>query len=170
MKNEKQLDAALESSLEADAEFRHWFLSQTKTGNSFKELVLLRADYPWGKFRAILPNPLTGAIEVVVREAETDILLVIERDDGKRIGFHIENKLASGSFTPHQPEMYAVRAEAWRKNSDYGNYDEWETVLIAPQAFFEKFKSDASKFISFISHEELAKRIFSFAGTGASEA
>ena len=170
MKNEKQLDAALVSSLQTNTEFRNWFLSQTKTESSFKELVLLRADYPWGKFRAILPNPIPGAIEVVVKEAETDILLVVERVDGKRIGFHIENKLALGSFTPHQPEMYAVRAEAWRKNSDYGNYDEWETVLIAPQAFFEKFKSDARKFISFISHEELAKKISVFAGTGASDA
>jgi hypothetical protein len=168
MTTEKQLDAALESNFRDSAEFRDWFLSKTTKGSLYKKLVLLRANYPWGKFRTLLANASTGAIEATVREAETDVLLVVENAAGHRIGIHIENKLVSGRFTPYQPEMYAARAEAWRGNLDYGNYDEWETVLIAPQAFFDKFNPEARKFISFISHEELAKKIPAFGG--ASEA
>ena len=162
MTNEKQLDAVLKSCLKGDKTFLNWFLSKTKKGSSYNTIVLLRADYPWGKFRAILPNPSTGAIEAVIREAETDVLLVVENGNGNRLGIHIENKLATGQFTPYQPEMYATRAEAWRNNIKYGKYDEWETVLIAPLAFMEKNRTDAQKFVSFISHEELATKIPAF--------
>ena len=165
MATEKQLDRALADRLQDDEKFRAWFLSRTLKGGSYCRLVFLRANHPWGKVRTILPNPDTGALEVVVREAETDVLAVFEGDGGKRLGLHIENKLAGGKFTPYQPDMYATRAEAWRTLDKYGGYDEWETVLIAPRAFRVRNESDARKFMSFIAHEDLAEYEPAFAAS-----
>ena len=157
MTTEKQLDLVLAKRLQDDEKFRAWLLSKTLKGALYSRLVVLRADNPWGRVRTILPNPATGALEVVVREAETDVLAVFEGASGRRLALHIENKLAGGRFTPYQPEMYATRAEAWRMVEKYGNYDEWETILIAPLSFKARNEDDARKFMSFIAHEELAE-------------
>lgn len=166
MSTEKQLDHLLEKRLHDDEGFRTWFLSKTLKGGAFSRLVFLRANNPWGKIRTILPNQDTGALEAVVREAETDVLVVVESRDGKRLALHIENKLASGKFMQYQPEMYAARAEAWRKNEKYGSYDEWETVLISPRSFKDRNESDARKFTSFIAHEEIAQYVSAFNSAG----
>lgn len=80
----------------------------------------------------------------------------------RRIALHIENKLVSGSFTHLQPELYAARAAAWKGNPKYESYEDWETVLVAPQSFYERYAKDAGKFGRFISHEELANFIPEF--------
>ena len=166
MKTEKQLDRLLEERLNADDSFRTWFLSKTLKGASYTNLVLLRANHPWGKVRTILPNKDTGALEAVVREAETDVFAVLEDRNGKRLALHIENKLPGGKFLAYQPEMYAARAEAWRQNEKYGNYDEWETVLIAPRSFRARNENDARKFMSFIAHEDIAIHVPGFYSEG----
>lgn len=74
---------------------------------------------------------------MVKREGETDVLFVFvfKSDPERRLALHIENKLASGRFTPFQPEVYAARAEHWIRNTNYCNYHEWGTVLLAPSSF-----------------------------------
>ncbi|WP_180130576.1 hypothetical protein [Rhodoferax sp. BLA1] len=166
MTTEKQLDQLLEAHLRDDESFRFWFLSKTQKGSSYTRLVLLRSNHPWGKVRTILPNQNTGALEAVVREAETDVLAVLENPGGRRLALHIENKLAGGKFTRYQPEMYAARAEAWRKNEQYENYDDWETVLIAPRSFLARNGDDARKFMSFIAHEDIAAHVPEFVAVG----
>lgn len=162
MAHEKELDIALESAFKADVTFCRWFLSKTKTGNDFSQCVWSRSNHPWGKVRLLLPNSQTGALEMVAREGETDVLAVFENSAKRRLGLHIENKLASGSFTLYQPEVCAARADAWTNNPDYGNYDCWETVLLAPTSFYHRYATEARKFTSFISHEDVAAHIPAF--------
>jgi len=157
--SEKELDKALESALRDDKEFRDWFLDQLPNKTDYKELVLCRSDHPWGKIRAILPNENTGALEPIERESETDILAVFENSKGIRVGVHIENKLALGSFTRYQPDLYAARAEQWMGRKAYGAYHHWLTVLLAPKAFIEAYESDCRKFQIRITHEQLAEKI-----------
>ena len=90
------------------------------------------------------------------------MLVVFENSAKRRLGIHIENKLGRGHFTPHQPEVCAARADFWLHNADYGNYDEWETLLLAPKAFYERNTSEARKFTTFIAHEEIAAHIPAF--------
>ena len=110
MLNEKTLDPELEEALKNDAAFRQWFLGKTKKGAKYPEYVWSRSDHPWGKVKLLLPNEQTGALEMIAREGETDVLAVFENQT-KRLGIHIENKLASGHFTPYQPEVCAARAD-----------------------------------------------------------
>ncbi len=56
----------------------------------------------------------------------------------------------------------AARADFWLHKSDYGNYDEWETLLLAPKAFYERNTNEARKFTTFIAHEEIAAHIPAF--------
>jgi hypothetical protein len=104
-------------------------------------------------------NSETGELETVIKEGETDVLVVFETQTHKRIALHIENKLASGSFTPFQPEIYAARAAQWKGNPDYQSYEDWETVLIAPRSFYARYIDDAKKFGRFIAHEDIANYI-----------
>src|SRR5262245_50721912 len=146
MTSEKELDLAFKAAISGNPEFCQWFLSKTRLGSAYPRLVFSRADHPWGKVKLLLPNPASGALEMVEREGETDVLLVFEGDDGKRAAFHVENKRSSGSFTPYQPEVCAARADHWVGNPSYGGYHVWETVLLAPRSFFERNLPDAQKF------------------------
>jgi len=156
MRTEKDLDRALEAALENDLAFGAWFLRQTRFQAVNARRVWSRSDNPWCRVTLPLANNQTGDIELVAREGETDVLVVFETQDGRRLGVHVENKLATGSFTPFQPEVYAARAQTWKRNPNYGNYDEWETVLLAPLAFYRRYTSEARKFGAFIAHESVA--------------
>ena len=162
MPTEKQLDQAFESAVSGNGAFRQWFLGRTKLGAQYPNLVLSRSNHPWGKVGLLLPNPETGALEMVEREGETDVLLVFEGAGAKRLGLHVENKRIAGSFTMHQPEVCAARAHHWVGNPSYGAYHLWETVLLAPRAFYERNLVDSRKFTTFISHEEVAAFVPSF--------
>ena len=161
MPSEKELDRAFETAIQQDGPFRAWFLSQTKHGADYPDLVLTNSRHPWGKVRVMLADPETGALGFHDREGETDILLVFAGPRG-RLGIHVENKTASRTFTPHQPELYAARAERWRNSDKHGNYDIWETVLLAPRSVFEKHAQHARKFNSRIAHEDVAPHVAAF--------
>lgn len=90
------------------------------------------------------------------------MLAVFEAPSGRRLGVHIENKIATGRFTQYQPEMYAARGEFWIGKQDYGCYDHWETVLLAPMAFIKRNETEARKFMSRITHEDVALHIPEF--------
>jgi len=123
-----------------------------------------RSDYPWGKVKLLLPNSRTGALEMVAREGETDVLVVFESQAKRRLGVHIENKLASGSFTTFQPEVCAARADFWVRNADYGNYDDWETVLLAPTSCYQRHIAESRKFTTFVAHEDVSAHVPAFRG------
>jgi hypothetical protein len=165
--SEKQLDRALHEALESSPSFREWFIGQLKSGGGYSSLVLCRSNHPWGKVRLILPNEQTGALEPIDREGETDVLAVFEHPSGARLGVHIENKLASGAFTQYQPEVCSARAEHWVGSKKYGSYHQWETVLLAPSAFIARYAADSRKFITRISHEQVATHLPAFRSASA---
>lgn len=156
---EKNLDHALEDAFKESPSFTRWFLSRTKFKDEEAAYHWSRSDHPWGKVELTVVNTRTGDRETVVREGETDILVVFETPAKRRIALHIENKIASGSFTPLQPEVYAARAALWKGDSKYDCYEEWETVLVAPRQFFDRFKAEAEKFDKFVSHEDIAVHV-----------
>lgn len=159
---EKQLDLSLEQALKESEEFRGWFLSKTGFLREQAILVLSRSNWPWGRVKLRLWNPETQTYETATREGETDLLVVFQSARRGRFALHIENKLHSGRFTDRQPELYRARAAAWAGNAKYGDYEEWETVLVAPLEFYERNMYEASKFSRFISHEDIAVHIREF--------
>ncbi len=161
---EAALDAALARELKLGSAFLHWLVSRTRFADEeVDEIVLLRTNNPWGKAKLRVWNGDEQRYESIVREGETDLLLVLKSRRRGRFALHIENKLANGSFTPLQPEVYRARAAAWMGNKSYGDYEEWETILIAPTAFHARNSYGCSKFDRYIPHEDIAAHIPEFA-------
>ena len=107
-------------------------------------------------------NTLDDESRAVGAECETDILAVYETSDGRRLALHIENKLASVSFTRNQPELYQARKEQWKLRPKLGNYTHAACVLLAPALFFERNRERAALFDAYISHEEIAAHVPEF--------
>ena len=156
---EKELDEALDKAFKDSHEFTIWFLSKTKFAEISAQYYWSRSDNPWGRVPSEEPDPETGKLEKIIRESETDVLVVFEAEGNKRFALHIENKLGNGKFTLGQPRNYTVRAKHWAGNPKYGNYTEFETVLVAPKEFYERNIEEARIFDRFISHEEIASFI-----------
>ncbi|QYK13192.1 hypothetical protein K0I63_01325 [Shewanella rhizosphaerae] len=154
MLTEKQIDPLIEEAFNESDAFVEWFLSKTKFRGIDAKCVWSRSDHPWGRFTFEISDPNTGATEQITRDSETDVLVVLEGTTGKRFAFHIENKLAGGHFTLHQPDMYKMRANSWLNDDKFGDYDDFETVLISPLAFYKNNIEAAKPFDRYISYEE----------------
>lgn len=152
---EKQLDAALEVAFRDSSNFCEWFLSRTKFAKARAKYHWSRSDNPWGRIPWKIVNEETGTEESQVRESETDVLVVFEKESGSRFALHIENKIDS-CFTNLQPEMYPVRAAHWLNDPKYHNYSDFQTVLIAPQEYYDRYKRDCSKFDVYVSYENIS--------------
>jgi hypothetical protein len=159
MATEKELDRLLAEELQGNPTFLDWLVSQTKFAGCGACFVSCRADYPWGSHPFPAIDPVTGEHITTRRQSETDVLLVLSDRDGRHLGLHIENKMGAGSFTDMQPEMYAHRAAHWVGNPRYGGYADFDTILLAPEAFRQRNASQASLFGSFVSHESVGQYI-----------
>ena len=158
---EKDLDSLLEKALASSHEFASWFLSFTKFSDQQAKYLWSRSNYPWGEFPFPLINPETGIEEMHVRGGETDVLVVFETKSEERFALHIENKITS-QFTEYQPEMYLARAAHWMGLEKYKNYTDYQSVLVAPTAFFNRYIEDAVKFNCYISYEQIADYVPEF--------
>jgi hypothetical protein len=156
---EKELDKAIEEAFKSDPNFTRWFLSKTKFSSENATYHWSRSDHPWSRVEILAENPKTGVVEKVIKEGETDILVVFQTDAGRKVAIHLENKIAAGKFTLGQPELYVARAESWVGNPKYCSYEDYEIILIAPLAFYERNTIDAKKFGCYVAHEEIAAYI-----------
>ncbi len=86
---------------------------------------------------------------------ETDIFVVFELVRSKeRFALHIENKKSKAKFKPGQAAAYSLRAKCWANNQRYLNYSDFETILVAPSAFFSE---PGAELFTRISYEDVAK-------------
>ena len=156
---EKALDGAIEEKFKTSHPFVTWFLGKTKFSDTHATYHWSRSNNPWGRVAVTIQDPKTGLKKKIVRDSETDILVVFESKDKERFALHIENKLANGSFTEYQPELYSQRARTWLRNEKYCSYTDYETILIAPQKFRDRWTKESQLFDQFISHEDISKYI-----------
>jgi hypothetical protein len=160
---EKELDVALETAFRTNPAFCDWFLSRTKFSQGDAKYDWSRSDHPWGRIPFSLGDPATRIVEGA-RDCETDVLVVFATSKGQRFPLHIENKLAAGRFEAHQPELYTSRGRHWLRNPDYGNYEDFESVLVAPRVFYDRNREIVDKhFDHYIAHEDIAAFIPLFA-------
>jgi len=159
---EASLDAALAEALFKQPEFAKWLLGRTRFRDEVAECVFCRSDNSWSAVRLERPNPVSGELEVLSKQCETDVLAVFQTPDGRRLALHIENKLATGSFTHLQPELYQQRLQQWRNRPKLGQYSDATSVLVAPEAFAAKHGAQAQLFEAYVSHEELAQHLPAF--------
>jgi hypothetical protein len=164
------LDEAIANALVNDEKLASWFLGQTKFAQEAAKCVLVRADNPWSKVNLSHSPAEDATLVELSKECETDVLAIFETKDGRRLALHIENKLANGSFTPLQPELYRERLTQWRMKPKLGMYTEATSVLVAPLAFYQRNEPAAKIFDSYVSHEDLSVHIEPFGQGGSSAA
>lgn len=161
-KSEKDLDKALAVALEGNTELLAWVVSHTKFKGRKLGFESCRSNHPWGGHPFVAENLETGVKEETRRESETDVLLILRDGENRLVALHIENKLGFGAFTELQPEMYEQRARHWIDNPKYGNYRDFDTVLLAPEAFRDRNVEQVRHFGCFISHEQMARYVPEF--------
>ncbi len=161
-KSEKDLDQALAAALESNPILVAWVLAQTKFAGNNLAFHSCRSNHPWGAHPFTSINLESGNREETRRQSETDVLLLLSDEHGHIFGIHIENKLGSGAFTKLQPEMYPQRAAHWIDNPKYGNYTDFDTILLAPHSFQLRNREQADLFGCFVSHEEIAQFVPEF--------
>jgi hypothetical protein len=148
--DELSLDRAFKAKLDANYDFQAWLLSHTKFA---KRELTLSVDEVW--HQRWWRDPETK------KDSETDIfLLFTDRPTGERVALHIENKLAKSVWTPSQAQNYEKRAIARKRSYKYNDY---QTVLIAPQSFVSAWPDEVSFFNVVIFHEDIAAFVPEFA-------
>ena len=162
---EAELDNALARALINEPSVAAWFLSRTIFAREAATCDFCRCDNPWSSVLLEVPNALTGQLEPLLRECETDVLAIFSTGDRRRRALHIENKLARGSFTPYQPELYQARKSQWKGRPELGAYTDACAVLIAPREFYERHRVRAAIFDCYISHEDISKYVPEFAAS-----
>jgi hypothetical protein len=167
LKQEAVLDKALAQALFNEPRFATWFLAQTQFASEVASCVFCRCNNPWSNVRLEVPNAVTGEMETLIKECETDVLAVFATSSGRRLALHVENKLAGGRFTPYQPELYLARKSQWKGRDKLGAYTDATTVLIAPQKFYERFTDRSVIFDSYISHEDISEYLPDFGAQNA---
>jgi len=159
--DEKDLDPLLEQKMSSSEEFSDWLLSFTKFAGEGAKYYWSRSNNPWGEFQLTYTDSNSGQVITRKVQGETDVLVVFETGSSTRFALHIENKIKS-KFTELQPEKYFARANHWRNNPKYGNYEDFQTVLVAPLRYFALHEEDSSKFDVYISYEKIASHIPEF--------
>ncbi|WP_086774782.1 hypothetical protein [Vibrio coralliirubri] len=160
---EKELDAVLNNAVETNPDFLRWFVHQTKFRSGRYKYLWSRSDHPWGTIDFERLDPATNGTVYERRQSETDILVVLEGQDGGRVALHIENKLSDGHFTEYQAEMYSQRAKQWMNKEKFKSYTDFQTILIAPQFFYNNNIEKARLFDCYISHEDIGTYLAEFA-------
>ena len=95
MPSEKELDRALALELETNSEFLSWLISHTKFAGEDVKFHSCRADHPWGSHPFTSSDLAADETTTVTRQSETDVLLVISDENGRKLGI---GEKGSGSF------------------------------------------------------------------------
>jgi hypothetical protein len=83
-------------------------------------------------------------------------------ETNRRFALHFENKTDGYRFSDGQAKAYSVRARHMANQKKYLSYEDFETVLIAPNSFREKHRSKCDLFDVYISYESTANFIPEF--------
>jgi hypothetical protein len=155
--SEDQLCLALAERVKESSEFAAWLLSRTKFRRHIAGARLLHDEQMNLRPRRFWWRHWWCHIPELKKDRETDIFMVFEiSNSNERFALHIENKRDNGKFATGQAEAYRIRAQHMANRSEYLNYQDFETILIAPIAFMEKYRDSCDHFDSFIPYEDIA--------------
>jgi len=160
--SEDELCAAFAEEAKETPLFSEWLIRATKFADHATGARLLHEEQRTIRPRKHWWRHWWCHVPELNKDRETDIFLVYEKADGSRFACHVEAKLGKGRFEVGQAEGYEVRARHMANNPKYLNYSEYETILIAPQSFMNRYAAECSHFGVCISFEDLADRIAVF--------
>lgn len=160
--SELDLDRAFADNLVTSPEFFKWVVEQTKFNGLSGELLLLNAEQAKAKPRKKPENwwrhwwcKLDDG-----KDSETDIFLVLGfLNSEKRLAIHIEDKPPHGKFTPNQYLNYQKRAKFMANKTQFMNYSDYTTILLAPNSFLKRNSDKTHYFDCLLSYESVSRFI-----------
>ncbi len=153
---EDQLSRRFAQEIVASPSFVDWVLGATKFAAYKSRVRVLHAEQLsrgprkewWRHWWLKMPDG---------EERETDIFILLEATDtGKRFALNIENKPEGASFQEGQAESYGKMAACMMAKYTDLNYDDCETILIAPREFASANKEKCKLFGCCIPYEGIA--------------
>jgi len=152
---EVELDHAFAEHLEATPAFQTWLLSKTRFRRFAPEAILLAEEQAaarkakhWWKHWWLRCADGT--------ESETDIFAVFENSTKARFALHIENKPPHGKLLIKQAADYRKRAIQMAGKDKFLRYEDFATILLAPESFIRQHSECADQFDTHVTYEELA--------------
>lgn len=152
--------------LQDSAEFRRWFLSQTRFGNLFRDAVLLHermksqrsaAAESWWRSHYTEKCRCLGC-----SGQETDLLAVFD-SAGSRFALHVEIKRPGDRFPAHKDQAgnYRLRAACWARHAPAAvlPHDDADTVLICAESQMTEFAPHLSKFGTTLTFDSIARAL-----------
>lgn len=162
---EDELSGVFAESVKKSPQFCSWVLNRTKFGKLSDSVHLLHEEqlsirprnFWWKDWWCNFPGQTKkgGQIDIFMVFAEI-------RDDRRRFSLHVENKKANGKFLDGQAKGYSLRARHMANKPEYLNYQDYETMLIAPLAFRKRYGAECDLFDRKIPYEDIAKFIPEF--------
>ncbi len=157
---EDELCGLFADQVRASPSFAEWLLGRTKFASVASSARLLAEELEKRKAVKWWRN-WWASVDEVNRQSETDILLLFGIGDGPdRFALHIEAKV-DAVFSPFQPQDYAVRGRHMATNPRL-LYSDFDTIIIAPRKYLEKYPVECAHFGSSISFDEIAAHIPAF--------
>jgi len=136
---------------------RRWLLVKTKFAECADECRLLHEEQMSIRRRRRWWRHWWCAVPELAKQRETDIFMVFEaHSTRRRFALHIENKRDNYKFNPGQAAAYAPRARHMLNKSEYLSHSDFQTVLLAPKSFRDRYSDEAALFDVFIAYEEVA--------------
>jgi hypothetical protein len=156
---EEQLSAAFADLMKDSKTFCKWVLGYTKFAELADEMRLLHEEqlnlrprmYWWRDWWCKLPAPKKGR--------QIDIFAVFELEGEKRlnVALLIENKRMGEWTDDGQPTDYKTVAEYKKRDPEWMNFIDYETVILAPKSILRS--SEAQVFDCKIAYEDVAGHI-----------
>ncbi len=141
------LDGLFRNEIVRSPDFRDWLLGRTKFAGLDAELI----DEPWLSRRGDRGDsaPATG-IFLVFRQWGLD----------RRFALHVENRRRGDRLEPGDAARCLVQASRWHTCRQC---DDYETLLMAPSALYERHRPEADRYQRYIAYEDVAEFIPEFA-------
>lgn len=147
-------------------DFMTWLLEQTKFAPHAQSARLLHEEQMSIRPRKRWWRHWWCHVKELEKDRETDIFMVFEANADQqpfRFSVHVENKRGIGKFENGQAFAYAVRANQMLNLAAYLSHHEYTTILVAPKQFADKYPADRDLFDVFISYQNLALHLPSYA-------
>ncbi len=152
--------------LQESAEFRRWFLNQTRFGIHARNAVLLHEPMKsqrsasaesWWRSHYTEKCRCPGC-----SGQETDLLAVFD-SAGTRFALHVEIKRPGDSFPAHKDQAgnYRLRAACWARQAPAAvlPHNDADTILVCAESQMAEFAPHLSKFGAALTFEVIAQAL-----------
>lgn len=161
--SEDQLCEAFADAVRDRQEVRFWLLGQTKFAKHAQRAILLDKEQMAIRKRERWWRHWWCHVPDLNKDRETDIFMVFEVESvNSRFALHIENKKDNYRFNDGQAHSYRPRALYMMNDSRFLSYSDFETILLAPTSFRNRYRKDVELFDVFLAYEDVSLFLPSF--------